>query len=219
MESFISGTNHRCRGLRMFKATLIWAAKVPILIGLTLIAYVMAPVFALFVTHAEESEVTGFPSMYPGKAREFLIEPLRVWQSQDAPLDEWWYGNYEMDSWRHNFDQDDYDSSWLLRYACRIAWLWRNPAYGFGSLLGYDGAGLKFIGFDQDDDTPWLSGKTCSQLWKCTNDRGETGWLFRARIYFYKNRCLEVMAGYKLFSDPTSKYVAMRFNPFRQYPK
>jgi len=37
--------------------------------------------------------------------------------------------------------------------------------------------------------------------------------------HFYKRRCLEVYLGYKLLADGKRKSVAMRLNPFRQYPK
>lgn len=202
----------------MIAPIILWALKVPVLLVLSLVAYLIAPVLALFVTHAEESVITGHPSLYPGKPREFLIPPLRIWQSPDAPLDEWWYGNYEMDSWRRHFDQDDYDAHWLLRYACRIAWLWRNPAYGWGEKFGWNGTGMRILTSKGSDDL-WYSGKSSCSYWTAINDANQKAFYVQIRLYFYKNRCLDIMAGYKFFSDPTIKYVAMRFNPFRKYPK
>lgn len=202
----------------MLKPIIVWAVKVPVLLFLTVIAYIIAPVLALFVTHAEESAITGHPSLFPGKPREFLIKPLRIWQSPDAPLDEWWYGGYELDSWRKRFTQEDYDSLWLVRYMCRIAWLWRNPAYGWGEKFGYNGTGLKILTSKGSDDD-WYSGKSSVSYWTAINDANEKAFYVQIRLYFYKNRCLDIMAGYKFFSDPTIKYVAIRFNPFRKYPK
>jgi len=55
--------------------------------------------------------------------------------------------------------------------------------------------------------------------WTAVNESGDKAFYFQARLYYYKNYCLDILAGYKFFSDPTTKYVAMRFTPFRKYPK
>jgi len=202
----------------LFKAIFIWALKVPVLLVLTLAAYVLAPLLAMFIVYAEESETTGHPSLFPGKPRAFLKKWIRIWQSPDAPVDEWWYGDYELDSWRKRYTQADYDSSAVLRWACRVAWLWRNPAYGFGELLGWDGTGMKILTSNGSDED-WYSGKSSCSCWTAINDKGQKSFYMQIRLYFYKNRCLDILAGYKFFSDPTTKFVAVRFNPFRKYPK
>lgn len=202
----------------MPKAIILWALKVPVLLLLTVLAYIIAPVLALFVTYAEESEVTGFPSKFPNKPRAFLQKWCRIWQTPDAPVDEWWYGEYEMDSWRKKYTQEDYDRSIFIRYACRVAWLWRNPAYGFGDYFGYDGEGMQILSSHGSDDD-WYSVKSSIAWWTGNNAKNQKAFYLQIRLYFYKNRCLDIMAGYKFFSDPTIKYVAMRFNPFRKYPK
>ena len=202
----------------MIKPILLWALKVPLLILLSLVAYLIAPFIAMFIVHADETEVTGHPSMLPGQPREFLIPLFRIWQSQDAPVDEWWWAGYEKDSWRRHFTQEDYDNSAILRWACRVAWLWRNPAYGWGEKFGFDGRGLKILTSKGSEDA-WYSGKSSVSYWTGVNESGEKAFYFQARLYYYKNRCLDILAGYKFFSDPTTKYVAMRFTPFRKYPK
>lgn len=73
-----------------------WLWKVPVLLVLTIIAYFIAPIIACFVVYEEESAVTGFPSSMPGKPRAFLIPLFRIWQTQDAPVDEWWYGDWRL---------------------------------------------------------------------------------------------------------------------------
>jgi hypothetical protein len=78
----------------MIKLIAVWFVKAISLLILTILAFPLAPLFSLFIIYAEESDITGFPSMFPGKSREFLIAPLRIWQSPDAPLDEFWYGDY-----------------------------------------------------------------------------------------------------------------------------
>ena len=197
-----------------------WLWRAVILVVLSIIAYPLSLFIAPFVTYAEESSITGLPSMLPGKPRAFLIPIFRVWQSQDAPVDEWWYGDYYPTGfWKTHFSTATYEAwyGWPLRYWTRVMWLCRNAAYGFGALLGYDGTGMKFIGADTEDDTAWNSGKTMHQYWSCTNAKGQFGWCYRAKLYFFGNRYLLLMAGYKLFSDPTSKYVSMQFNPFRKF--
>lgn len=193
-----------------------WLWKVPVLLLLTVVAWIISPVLACFIVYAEESAITGFPSSMPGKPRAFLVKPLRIWQTQDAPVDEWWYGDYyPYGFWKTAYSQEDYDKSPMLRWWVRVMWLCRNAAYGFGDLLGYDGRGMKFIGSDIEDDTEWKSGKSMSQYWSCVNDKGQVGWCYRAKWYYTQKRCVMVFLGYKLFSDPTSKYVAMQFNPFK----
>src|SRR5699024_11920353 len=84
--------------------------------------FVLAPIIALppFIVLREESETTGYPSLYPGKPREFLIKPLRWMQTHDAPLDEYYYAGYYEGKWTEVF----IDDKWLKR----ICWLCRNDA-------------------------------------------------------------------------------------------
>ncbi len=203
----------------MFKSIIIWFFKSIGLIFLTILAFPLAPFLALFVTHAEESETTGFPSLYPGKLREFLIPSLRIWQSPDAPLDEWWYGDYPSPL-KLKYDQAYYDSHYWLRYASRVFWLWRNAAYGFGALWGYSADGMVAL-YTKDNDLQWKSGKNVFSFWKVSNKNGDIGWLVRAQVYFYKDRCVEIIFGYKLLGDTVGgkKLVAIQCSPFKKYPE
>lgn len=203
----------------MFKSILLWAIKVPTLLFLDVFTIVFSPIICLFVTKKEESEVTGFPSMFPGKPREFLIKPLRMFQTFDAPLDEWWYGNYEMDSWRKKYTQEDYDSKWIVRYRSRIMWLCRNSAYGFGLAMGYDSNGMKYL-VEKDNDQYWKTNNNMVSFWKVENPKGEIGWWYKAQWFYTKERCIMISIGYKLDADSPNgnKVVAMQFNPFKSYP-
>src|SRR5690625_4055605 len=111
------------------KAVVVLAAK-----ALTI---VLAPIIALppFIVLREESETTGYPSLYPDKPREFLIKPLRWLQTHDAPLDEYYYEGYYKGKWTERFKDN--------KYLMRICWLWRNAAYGVAHRLGYDQRGMK----------------------------------------------------------------------------
>jgi len=202
---------------RFILAILLWLPKVPFLFLMDALTYIFAPVLALFVTKAEEHETTGFPSMFPGKPREFLIKPLRWFQTFDAPLDEFWYGDYP-NLLKTKYNQEYYDTHWWLRYVMRILWLWRNPAYGFGHALGYDTDGMIYT-VQRDNTHLWGSGLPNSSFWRGYNKKNQIGWWYKAQIYFYKNRCLEVNLGYKLDADSpdTKKVVAMQFSPFRKY--
>lgn len=202
----------------MILAILNWLWKVPTLIVLTLIAYIINPIIALFIVKAEESETTGFPSLYPGMPREFLIKPLRIWQSEDAPVDEYYWANYEKNGWLQRNFRARYQDSAFTRYLYRCFWLYRNPAYGFGNVLGYDSTGIEFVDMKNDDHL-WKKGVTNYSWWIAKNAKKQTGWCFQMQWHFYKERCLEIYIGYKLLADGKRKSVAMRFNPFRKYKK
>jgi hypothetical protein len=203
----------------MLKSVAIWFVKSIGLIFLTILAYPLAPFFALFITHEEESEVTGFSSLFPNKPREFLIPSLRIWQSPDAPLDEWWYDDYPSPL-KLKYDQAYYDTHYWLRYVSRVFWLWRNAAYGFGAKWGYATQGM-FALYTKDNDSQWKSGKNVCSFWKVCNGAGDIGWLLRAQVYFYKDRCVEIILGYKLSGNTVSgkKLVAIQVSPFKKYPE
>lgn len=200
----------------MIKSILLWSIKVPTLLLLTAVAWILSPIFALFIRHAEESEITGLPSQFPGKPREFLKPMFYIWQTADAPVDEWWY-NDDCTAWfKTGKTQADYDSKAWLRWICRIMWLCRNAAYGFGDKLGYDSTGMEVI-YQHSDDGNWNTGRPMFAFWEVVNDKGQIGWWLKAQVYFYKTRCLSINLGYKLLSDPHSKYVAMQITPFTKF--
>lgn len=204
----------------MFLATLLWFVKAfTLTFIIDPIVTVFSPIICLFVVKREESEVTGFPSMLPGKPREFLVSWLRWCQTTDAPLDEYWYGDYP--SWfKTKFGTDYYESHWWLRYVCRILWVVRNPAYGFGTVFGYDAAGLT-VTSERDEEDKWRTGVNCNSYWIFKNDKGQVGFCVRAQYYYWGQHCLEMYLGYKLPGDTVrgKKLVAIQFTPFRQYAK
>lgn len=182
---------------------------------------VLAPIICLFVTLEEESSITNFPSLYPGKPREFLIKPLMWCQTTDAPLDEMWYGDYP--SWfKVKFTQQYYDQHWWLRYVMRVLWIWRNPAYGFGTHFGYTATGLQVENnVDVNLEPLWKSGVSCFYLYWFTNSKNQQGFTLRAQWYYYNEHCLEIYFGYKVAGDTVrgKKLVAIQCTPFRKYEK
>ena len=81
-----------------------WLLCYPFSVALTLATWLLSPILALPI----------FVTVIDG--REWLIKPLRWFQTFDAPLDEFTYGGYGTAS---------------SKYTNRIKWLCRNPAYGF----------------------------------------------------------------------------------------
>lgn len=199
----------------------LWIIKVFCLLIADIVVTIFAPFICLFVRMEEESKITNFPSQFPGNPREFLIKQLMWCQTTDAPLDEMWYGDYPS-KFKQRYDQAYYDTHWWLRYVMRVMWIWRNPAYGFGTALGYDATGLQVInGVDVNLEPLWKTGVNCRYNYTYTNTKGQWGWTHRSQWYYYKQHCLELYLGYKIAGDTIKgkKLVAMQCTPFRQYEK
>lgn len=100
-----------------------------------LACYVLAPIVACFVTSEYRYDrVKRLNNINRNMPRDYLIKPLYWFQTHDNAVDEWWYGVYNTDHWfafARNWTQADYDCSRLIRWYCRLMWLWRNCAYGF----------------------------------------------------------------------------------------
>lgn len=189
------------------------------------LTFVIAPIIALpcFVVLAEENKTTGYPSQFPGKMREFLIPLFRQFSTHDDCADAWWYsGKFRGVQRFAGYTQADYDSKAWFRYACRVAWLWRNPAYGFAHMVGFDQTGVKKVIKHRDEDDKWDSGYPCLSWWTAVNGRGRVAWLFQWQWYFHGQRCLEVALGWKIpwDGDPQNKaMLAARISPFKKYAK
>ena len=98
-------------------------------------AMILAPVVAMFITKAERTDrVKRLGNTQVTLLRDYLIKPLYWFQTHDNAVDEYWYGCFNEDSivkYLREATQDQYDKSKVLRWACRVMWLWRNCAYGF----------------------------------------------------------------------------------------
>lgn len=202
----------------MIKSVALWIPKAFALAVLTVLAWLLAYIFALFIVKAEESETTGFPSLFPGMPRDFLQSWCRIWQTQDAPVDELWYGD-DYTGWpKKGKTQTDYDGSAWLRYICRVTWLQRNAAYGFGAKWGYDATGMTPI-TTNDNERFWRTGNNCFSYWSVINSKGDKAWCIRSQIYYWKPYCLEFYLGYKLHGDSIKgkKLVAIQPGLPRKY--
>ena len=203
----------------MLLSIILWALKVPTLLILDLVTIVFSPIIALFTYKAEESEITGFPSLHPGLKRDFLLPIFKLFSTPDAPADEFYWAGYEPNSSVVKFLRKyDYDTNWFVRYAYRILWLCRNPAYGFGQRLGYDSNGMKYL-VERDNNQFWGTKTSHSSYWKVINAKGQIGWWYKMKWFYTADRAVVINIGYKLDADSTDgkKFVAMFFHPCRRF--
>lgn len=181
-------------------AVLVLLAKV--------LTYLLAPILAVLVTKAEESETTGYPSLHPGKSRYFLIKPLRLLQTHDAPLDEYYYGGYYEGKWTERFK----DNKWFMR----VCWLWRNPAYGIAYMVGFDQKGIR-VKTIKDQYHLRNSGEKNSTRLLATNAKGQEAFFYFKQIPYGK-RCLELYFGWKFYNRKENErgMLVVRFKPFKE---
>lgn len=195
-----------------------WLLCLPILYGGKLLVYVFAPVISLppFIRYAEESAVTGYPSLLPGVKREFLIKPLMWAQTHDAPLDEYGVESYHRrdNTWLHKLAL----RLGIERYYYRVMWLWRNSAYGLAhDILGCDQTSAELIAFR--DNGTWRRPVSDYQYWVMRNALGQVFWQLQGQIIYSKTRKIEYRLGWGVFRySPHDKgmYHA-RVLPFRRY--
>lgn len=100
-----------------------------------LLCYILNPVVAIFTTSELRTDrVKRLDNKTYTFDREYLIKPLRWFQTHDNAVDEWWWGAFNTTSYfkfLREATQEDYDNSWWIRYLCRVHWMYRNNAYGF----------------------------------------------------------------------------------------
>jgi hypothetical protein len=116
---------------------IIWLLMfIPALV-VELLCYLLNPVAAILTTSDIRTDRVKREPWNNGTHtldRDYLIKPLRWFQTHDNAVDEWWYGAFNKDSyWKflREATQEDYDNSWWIRYLCRVHWMYRNNAYGF----------------------------------------------------------------------------------------
>lgn len=130
--------------------------------------------------------------------------PIFQWAvTHDTDLAAWWRGSYGKGGWlKTQFTQADYDRSRILRWATRVMWIYRNPAYQLSHWLGYDQTGIDKPKSEHKDPR-WDTGEPNSARWVEKNTRGQVGFLVQGQRYFAKRRCIEYQFGWKLYRrDP-----------------
>jgi hypothetical protein len=147
--------------------------------------------------------------------RDYPIRFFTLWNTHDNALDTWWFDSYNEDSpfkWLREATQSDYDSSWWLRYICRVHWLYRNNGYGF--LFYWFGAPLESTGINYEHGLE-DSGKFWYFYQKFPNS-----FKFEAQFpILFTNRYISTNIGWKAHrSAPLPKKLyANRIIGFRQY--
>ncbi len=162
-----------------------------------LLAFILAPIAALPIFVRVE------------QGREYLISFWKWITTHDAQINSGHLDNY----WPA-------PTTKLGLYWSRVRWIWRNPAYQVGHWLGYDQEGI-VITKHTDGSSAWDSGKPSRSYWTAINSNGQNAFLWERQIYFYKNRCIELQFGWKLYRKDPDKIcmLALRISPFKQYPK
>ena len=189
------------------------------IVGLTgkLAVFVLAPILALCVKYYDEDK-------YPvatkfGIKRPHLLPWLRWAQSFDDALDSYWWWESKSAWLRKHFSQEYYDKHGWLRWYCRVCWLWRNPAYGLMLALGFDQRGLEYTRDDDPVETRWddpATYKNIKLVRLFINGKGRKGFLYRRRLFYTKNRYLQIVLGWKVPWDGEDKaMLAVRITPFR----
>lgn len=189
-----------------------------ILYALKIATFPLAFVFCLFVRRAPEEEITGYPNAQLGDKPRDHIAKLFWWASTfDDCADAYWYSGRRFTlKWLLwlNVTQEQYDACAFVRYCYRLAWMWRNPCYTVARWMGYQQDGM-VITKHKDQDDLWKSGKQSVTYWTAVNAKGQKAFLYQAQFYFYKQRCVELVFGYKIpwnHDDPTNKaMLACRF--------
>lgn len=182
-----------------------------------ILALVLAPVAACFVARIDGRD---------------HIHPYWRWiTTHDTTVDAWWRGSYGRDGWiKRRFTQADYDRSRVLRWACRVLWIWRNPAYQVAHWLGFDQHAVQRPA-DRFKDPLWDTGIPNKAFWKVKNAWRQTGFLYQRQInwgYDFSTLwhrlpdcsfTLEMQFGWKLYrNDPDQRcMLAFRFLPFKRY--
>lgn len=114
-----------------------------------LLAYLLAPVAALpiFIRADHEGREHIAPVWQWITTHDALIDVFGRSDS-DARREHWLLGRYSV--------AEIQASSWL-RYAARIFWIWRNPAYQVSHWLGYDQRGVALAKL-RDESNLWDTG-------------------------------------------------------------
>lgn len=181
-----------------------------------LVCYIINPFVALFTTREDRLDRVKRPPYNNAVVsihHDYLIKPLRWFQTHDNAVDEWWYGYYNIDDWwekARNWTQEDYDNSWWIRYYCRVKWLYRNNAYGF--LYNLFSVPVEEPIEIKETGIKGLKGGTWTEL-----KVYKSGFQFEMQKAITKNRYLSINIGWKAHKGFPKKMYANRIIGFRRY--
>jgi len=164
-----------------------WLLTYPISVLSTIVAYLLSPLLAMCVYKEPRTDVVKRFGKQIKTFDRYYLWPIFSWfQTHDNACDEYFWGVYG--------DSDkvtvaEYDDSILLRYWYRIAWLTRNPAYGFGHTV---------LGFARDDstiqtDSTWGNFKI--RVW--TNANGKQAFNVKGHFFISEEYYFDINIGWK----------------------
>lgn len=189
----------------------IWLLMFIPALAIELACYFLAPVVAFFVTTRERTDTVKRQNReIVTMPRDYLMKWVYYFQTHDNAVDEWWYGVYNADHWfafARAWTQADYDRSRVIRWYCRVMWLWRNCAYGFHYAL--------FSRPKEFDATVYLKGIEGKAFWYQLQ-------LFKHSFQFechvpIGTRYLSVNIGWKAHKTTKRLLYANRIIGFRKY--
>lgn len=208
--------------IKLTFSVIIYIPKFFIVVFLKALTVVLSPILALkcFVRWEEEYDVTGYPSMIPGRKCAFLIAPLMGFQTHDDTLDHYWWSNKSDWMREKGYDQEYYDTHEWFRWLNRVLWLCRNPAYQFADWLGWNNKDVVVLK-KRDEDSLWKSGEQNFSYWIVQNGRKDVSFLVQGQFYYYKDYCIEFVLGYGWDRwEPDDRCMLnCRIIPFRKYIK
>jgi len=155
-----------------------WLAFYVLGIASTLLAWLLAPIVALFYYKEPRTDVVKrFNKEVKTFDSEYIVKWLNWFSTHDNAADEYFWGWYEGD-WLDTklfgkpagqWTISEYDNSWLMRYWARVRWLWRNPAYKFCHDV---------LGFQREDGCLEVTEKWCGfEVTTWTNPDGSKAFL------------------------------------------
>ena len=182
-----------------------------------LMCYVLSPLVALFtIRELRTDRVKRAP--WNNKTftfdRDYIIKPLRWFQTHDNAVDEWWFGAFNADhhfAFARNATNDFYDNTAWFRWYCRVVWMWRNNAYGF--LYNIFGRPVDAL-IDIHEHGVEDSGK----LWWLLQVY-QSSFQFEAQVPLYGVRHLSINIGWKSHKGFPRMLYANRIIGFRKYKR
>lgn len=200
----------------MNKLAIKWILLFTPALVVELICYILNPIVAIFTTREDRLDRVKRPpynNAVVSIPHDYLIKPLRWFQSHDNAVDEWWYGYYNNDDWwekARNWTQEDYDNSWWVRYYCRVKWLYRNNAYGF--LYNLFSVPDEELTYREEKGIKNLKGGTWSEL-----QVYKSGFQYEIQKAITKNHYISINIGWKAHKGFPKKMYANRIIGFRRY--
>jgi hypothetical protein len=195
------------------KNVLLWLVLFIPAATVELLCYILNPVVAIFTTSKLRTDrVKRLDNATVTFDREYLLKPLRWFQTHDNAVDEWWWGEFSKDShfkFLREATQEDYDNSWWIRYLCRVHWMYRNNAYGFlYNLFGrpHEAEGRQAELGTEDSGQLWYKLQVFPSSWK-----------LEAQLPTWGRRYLSINIGWKAHRGFSRVMYANRVIGFRKY--